>query len=107
MHRFENRLNDILNMSAHVAVPEAQHTKAGGPQEIVTAFVVRQLLGMLAAIQFDDDSAVERNEVADVEPDLVLATELESAHLASSQAAPEKAFGVGEVSSEFADTAAH
>jgi len=75
MHRRENCLDDILNTSVHVAVPESQHTKAGRPQEIVAAFVVQQPVGMLAAIQFDDDSAIERNEVANVEPDLMLATE--------------------------------
>jgi len=75
MHCFKNRLDDILDVSVHVAVPETKHTKAGRPQEIVAAFVVQQPVGMLAAIQFDDDSAIERNEVANVEPDLMLATE--------------------------------
>jgi hypothetical protein len=107
MHCFKNRLDDILDVSVHVAVPETKHTKAGRPQEIVAALVVHQPVDMLAAVQFDDDSAVERNEVANIEPDLVLASEFESSQLASSQATPEQAFGFREVSSEFADTSAH
>ena len=43
---------------------------------------------MLAAIQLDDDSCLETNEVTDVTANLALAPELEAVQLASAQMLP-------------------
>ena len=48
---------------------------------------------MLAAIQLDNDSRLETNEVADVATDLTLASELEAVQLTSAQVLPKATFG--------------
>ena len=55
---------------------------------------------MLAAVEFDDKPPVEACEVADVESDLMLSSELESRELATTESAPEEAFGVSRIFSQ-------
>ena len=62
---------------------------------------------MLAAIQFDDDSRLETNEVADVAADLALSPELEAVQLASTQMLPQATFGFGGVVAEMAGVVVH
>jgi len=61
---------------------------------VITARIVRDLVGVLATVQFDDDGAIEAGKVANVETNLVLASKLEPVDLASPKAAPEEPFCV-------------
>ncbi len=62
---------------------------------------------MLAAVEFNDQSSIERSEVANVEADLVLTAELEAANLSAPQAAPEQAFRAGLIMAKSAHMAKH
>ena len=59
---------------------------------MVPTGIVKRLIGVLAAIQFHDDRAVETSEVTDVETNLMLAAEFEATELTTAQATPEEAF---------------
>ena len=61
-----------------IGVPETQDAKPIGSQEIVSPGVVRRVLGVLAAVEFDNDSGFEADEIADVATDWTLSAELEA-----------------------------
>ena len=66
----------------------ATHHKARRFQELIPACVVRQILSMLTAVEFDHNQWSEAREVANVEANLVLPPELEASELATTQPAP-------------------
>ena len=91
--RRDDRLHDALGLVHDVAVPESEDAVTLRPQESVAVCIVRCLVEILTAVEFDDDSHLGADEVADVGADHVLAPELEAAHLTATKPAPEKAFG--------------
>jgi hypothetical protein len=107
MERLEDRLDDVIEPLNHVDVPEAQDAIAGRSQEIIASLVVAHVLSVLTSVEFNDESAIERGEVADVEANLMLAAEFEAGELSSPEAAPEKALGVCLVATKGADMAEH
>ena len=90
--RLEDRVDNSIEFRLDVTIPEPKDTITGRSQETVSLIVVFGAFEMLTPIQLDDETPVERSEVADVEADLVLAAELETGDLAATKAAPEKAF---------------
>jgi hypothetical protein len=107
MQRLEDRLDNVVGSREHIVVPKTQHTKARGPQKVIPSRVIRHLLDVLASVQLNDNSGIGASEVADMEPDLMLSAEFESAQLATAQAVPEETFGLCRVSAEVANMAAH
>jgi hypothetical protein len=107
MERFKNCFDDGIEVRLHVNIPEAQNTITSRSQETVSPGVISTAFNMLTPIQFDDDPAVQRREVANIEPDLMLPSKLEAAKLATSQTAPEKAFRRSLVFSESAHMLKH
>ena len=103
----DDRLHDALGLVHDVAVPESEDAVTLRPQESVAVCIVGRLVEMLTAVEFDDDSHLGADEVADVGPDHVLAPELESRHLAAAQATPEETFGVGQVLAKVAGEVEH
>ena len=94
MERLEDRLDDIVEPLHHVDVPEAQNSIAGRSQEIIAPLVIAHVLSVLTSVELNDESAIERGKIADVEADLMLAAELEAGELSPPESAPEKALGV-------------
>ena len=84
MQRFKNGLQDTIGIRHHIAVPEAQYSQAVRPEESVAPCIVRHLLDMLAAIQLDDDSRLQANEVTNIRPERALAPEFEAVYLPTS-----------------------
>jgi hypothetical protein len=107
MECLEDRLNDIIESLDNVYVPEAQHSIAGRSQEIIAPLVVGRALSVLAPVELNDESVIERGEITDVEANLMLATEFEAGELSSSKAAPEKALSVRLVTTKGAGMAKH
>ena len=107
MQRLEYHIDHGIELRLDVAVPEAQYTVSGRPQETVAPIVIFGPFEMLTSIQFDDESPVKRGEIADVEANLVLAAEFETGDLAATKAAPEKTLGSSLVVSERACMAKH
>jgi hypothetical protein len=95
MQRFEDRLNDGVQPCKHISIPESYDPEACGSEKVVPATVIDGLIGVLTPVQFDDDSSIDRSEVADVEADLMLPAKLETAQLSPSKAAPEETLGIG------------
>jgi hypothetical protein len=107
MKRLEDRLDDIIEPLHHVDVPEAQNAIAGRSQEIITPLIVGHLLSVLAAVEFNDELAIERGKVTDIEADLMLAAEFEAGELPPPEATPKKALGVRLVTTKSAGVAEH
>ena len=66
-----------------------------GAQEGIAPLVMGRALGMLAAVQLDEELFGHAGEVHDVGPDGLLAAELVAAKLLLAQVVPEEAFSVG------------
>jgi hypothetical protein len=64
-------------------------------EKFITRSIVLFRIEVLAAVEFDDDFAIEANEIDDVVAIRVLATEFAVVQLAVAQAAPEFGFGIG------------
>jgi hypothetical protein len=104
---FVDGLDHLVRPCEHVVVPEAQHSESSRSQEIITSGIIGLLFDVLAAVEFDDDQAIQAGEVADVETDLMLAAKLETRQLSSAQATPEETFRICQVSSQASDMALH
>src|SRR3954451_12668106 len=107
MKRFEDGLDDGVEVCLHIAVPEAQNTITSRSQETITPSIIGGALNMLTPVQFDDDAGIGRGEIADAESDLVLPSELEAAELSAPQTAPREALGIGLLFAESADMLEH
>ena len=83
-------------------VVEAEDLEALVAEVGVAALVAFRVVGMLAAVEFDDQARIEAGEVGDVGADGSLAAEAVAVELASAEARPEMLFGVGGVFAEFA-----
>ena len=83
MQRREDRFDHGIRLCLDVPVPEPQNTVARRSQEAITPVIVRGTLQMLTSIEFDGELSIERGEVADIEADLVLTSELEAADLST------------------------
>ncbi len=103
MQRLKNGLHDLFGPNEHVAVPESQNPKSRRTQKIVSSRVVSDLSYMLTSVQLDDDRCFDASEIANIQADLMLAAEFESAELAATQASPKHALGVGLSSPQVSD----
>jgi hypothetical protein len=59
MQRLIDRLDDTLEPSHDVDVPEPQDAKACRSQKLISPPVIDKALSMLTAVQFDDQPAVD------------------------------------------------
>jgi hypothetical protein len=100
MQRFEDGLDDGIQMRKDVDVPETNDPETRGSEKFVSPNIVGKTPSVLTAIELYDQPAFDRGEVANVEADLMLPAELEISQLAPSKAAPQETFGVGLISPE-------
>jgi hypothetical protein len=107
MQCLEDRLDNAIEFGLNICIPETQHTVTRRSQETVPPSIVGRALNVLTTVQFDDDPTVQRGEVANIESDLMLSAELETADLSAPQTAPEQALRVGLVFSESAHMLEH
>ena len=87
-----------LEVAHNLMVPEPQDPKPLPCQPTVSESI-SSALQMLTAIDFEDNSSIETDEIYDIGADWDLAPELAAQGLLT-QVAPEKALGVGHFSSE-------
>ena len=107
MQRLEDRVDDGIEFRLYITIPEPQDTVTCRSEETVSPIVIRAALEMLAAVQFDDDPAIEGGKVADVEANLMLTTKLEATDLPPTETTPEETFRIGLVMAKIACTAEH
>lgn len=87
---------------ADIGVANADYLKPELLKLASALLVMRALLArrMRAAVNFDNELAVERNEIDDVACNRILAAELPSSKLTPAQSLPKKIFGCGLIGSQ-------
>jgi hypothetical protein len=84
-------------MIQHLVVPEPQHLKALLHKPLIPPAIISLLFLMLAAINFNDQAALQTNKINDVGTNGHLATESNTGDLPLAQMLPETPFGVSHV----------
>ena len=74
---------------------------------MVSSRVVSALINVLATIQLDDDLGGDTDEIANVESDLMLAMEFETAELATPKVIPQEPLGIGGILPHVANVSEH
>ena len=90
-----------LSVRKDLVVPEAKHSVALRFEPSSSCFVVGSLLLMLRAVDLDDQSLLEADEVYDVWAKWLLATELVTEDLPASQTNPQHSLRIGWLRTEF------
>jgi hypothetical protein len=73
----EYHFKHTLGIRQNIVVPESQYTKSLAPQVVIAHFVA-QVLGVLPAIDLDNQPAAKAGKVNDIWPDRHLSLELVS-----------------------------
>ena len=89
MKCLEDCIQHRLRPMQDIGIPEPQDAKPIGSQEVVSLDVVRRIVGVLAAVEFDDEPGFQTGEVTDVAADGPLPAEAEIAEAIQSQVTPE------------------
>jgi hypothetical protein len=87
-----------LGIRQNIVVPESQYTKSPGPQIVITRFVP-QVLGMLPAIDLNNQLAAKACKVNDIRSDRHLSLEVVSIEAMRSQSIPHPTLCIGKVAS--------
>ena len=104
--RPNDRFDHSLSFSRHIAVPEAQDSKVLRFQKLGALVIVNGPLDMLAAVQFDDQPALETREIGNVWTNWNLASKPRARNLSSAKVLPENLFGFRRCLPKFAGKAA-
>ena len=97
---FDYLLQYCLRLSQHVVIPEPKHPIARLGEKASPPLICLGLIGMLSAIQLDDQLRFRAKEVHDAASDWLLSTELEAIHLSAPKIQPQLALSVGLVTAE-------
>ncbi len=97
-----NRGQHRIKLLQNLVVPEAHHTIPAAFEERCPQRVVLDAVGMLAAVELNDQSTFKATEVDNIRADRKLTPELLTAESPIPQAMPEATFSVCEVSPQLA-----
>jgi len=86
----EDRRENGFGVREYIGVPEAKDRESLGLEPTIPHGVTLAVRGLfvVAAVEFDDDPWVVRNEVDDVRPDRRLTAKLHPCDLAAAEVAP-------------------
>ena len=98
--RLPNRLENTVHVIKYLIVPESQHAKPGLLQKDRTFSICFNVFSVLTAVQLDNESPFQTNEVEDVIPERVLTPEFAVAKLPSTKTTPEVSLGFGRRSAQ-------
>ena len=90
-----NPLYDRIGVLQHLVVPEPQDTIPEPLQKLRPLSVNFTLLGVLAAVDLDDELVRQRAEIHDVGADGLLAPEPHAGDLSCTQSPPQAVFCIG------------
>jgi len=107
MKCLEDRIQHRLRPMQDIGIPEPQDAKPIGSQEVVSLDVVRRIVGVLAAVEFNDEPGFHASEVADVRTDGPLPAEAEIAEAVQSQVTPEQTLGISRILAQMTDQFIH
>jgi hypothetical protein len=79
-------VEDGVDVRNYIYVPEPEHLEATSPQICRTCLVVDDLLGVLSAIDLDDQGPLKANEIDDIRPNRPLPAKLVAFDIAAAQA---------------------
>jgi len=86
-----------IGLGEHLVVPETDNFEALAFQERGALGIVRHALGMLRAINLDDQHGIETDEIDDVRPNRFLPPKLPAEERASAQVLPQQRLRFGGV----------
>lgn len=95
---------NAVGVAEHIVVPETDDAVAMGFDQF-GAFDIGGIIGMLAAIEFDDEAQAATGEIGDVWADGVLEDELCAFDLPVADALPQPFFGFGAIAPQRAGDA--
>ena len=98
----QNRQADAVAVCEDIRVPEAQNAEPGALHVSGAAFVVGELIGVLATIDLDDKSSLDAEEIQEVRPPRDLALPPPASEAMGAQAIPKTGFGLRVVATEVA-----
>lgn len=98
----QNRFHNAVDVRDYVMIPEANDSKSKFFEFRGSLFVSDNLLGVLPAIQLNDQSRFERGKIGNVSADCDLSSEFISIEPASAQMFPKQFFCFGFVPAKFA-----
>jgi hypothetical protein len=101
LQRCPNRLDHRIGLRHHLMIPKAQHAKPGLSQMRVTALIASRFK-VLAAIHFKHEPPLQAHEIQHVIYERVLAAELATFELSSTQVPPQRRLGVGHALAQLA-----
>jgi len=81
--RVRNRFNTSIGLFQNLVVPETHNPESASIQKSCARFIFLTLFGMLAAVDFNDQSSVDASEVDNERTNRVLPPELEAIERAS------------------------
>ncbi len=102
-----DRFDNAVGTGQDITIPESQDPETVSPKHFISMTVLRRLIEMLTAIQFDDNPCFKANEVADVDPEGMLPPELEPIQLSPAQATPKAPLGFSQVLTQLASKVNH
>ena len=85
----------FLDVCKHLIIPESQNPVVPRLQKRSSNFIFLRKLGVLGAIQFDNQALLDRAEVSEVGPNRMLTPEFCVLHPAAPQVSPQNSFCVG------------
>jgi hypothetical protein len=98
-------LPDAVHVAQYLVVPETENAVPLAAHEIVAPRIVRACVGVLPAIDFDDEHRFQADKVGDVGTDADLAPEFVAVELAETKVLPELTLGVRHVLTKTSCTA--
>jgi hypothetical protein len=96
-----DRLHHSIELLQDVVVPEKKNGKSSAVEKLGSSDILVGRLGMLTAVEFDDQAMLHATEVGDERRDWVLTSKLRASALPSTQPLPEQTLGVGLIATEF------
>jgi len=84
----------FVQICKHLIVPESKHSIVARLQKRSTNFILLRKLGVLGAIEFNDEASFDRAEVSEVRANRMLTPEFCVLHPTTAQMSPQQSFGI-------------
>ena len=91
--RVSDSVHHTVDVVEYIVVPKPEHRESLLYEPRVTIIVVGNLMSMLPAIEFDNESLRQANKIDDIYAKRLLTTELAAEYTATSQFSPQPLLG--------------
>jgi hypothetical protein len=96
-----NHFNAVVGLFQNLVVPETDNPESTSIQKSRARFIAFTLFGMLAAVDFNDQSGVDACEVDNEPANRVLPSKLEAVKRPPAQPVPKPLLGIGHLLAQF------